>query len=454
VWPLIPRALPPEHPAAGTWPFLLPGVGGALAWLRTLGLQRGRRLGLAGANTPATAALLQAAPLAGATTVLFNRRLTIAELDEQRRRAHLDLLVADASHALAAVPGAAVFPAIFTDQAFGDCTPLADDEAAFVLFTSGTSGRPKAARLPWSAIRHATDAAVRALALGPGSAWLACLPLDHVGGASVVLRAGRGGGSVLLHERFDAEAATAAIDAGEVTGASVVPTMLHRLLALRGERPWPPTLCCLLVGGGPLARELIDRCSVLGLPPSQTYGLTETASQVCTLLPAEAAAHPGSAGRALPGAAVRIAAGVIEVRGPMVFAGYEDAGDLTEPLTGDGWFSTGDLGGLDSDGFLTVHGRRSDLIVSGGENVYPAEIEAVLERHPQVREAGVHGLDDAEWGQVVAAVLVPDGEPPTDAEFAAWCALHLAGFKRPRRWRWSPSLPRTATGKLQRHLLG
>jgi acyl-CoA synthetase (AMP-forming)/AMP-acid ligase II len=142
------------------------------------------------------------------------------------------------------------------------------------------------------------------------------------------------------------------------------------------------------------------------------------------------------------------------MRGPALFSGYERDGAVVEPLPADGWFATGDLGALDAEGFLTVHGRRTDLIVSGGENVYPAEVEAALERHPQVAEAGVHGVADAEWGQVVSAVLVPRGAPPGDEEFAAWCAANLAAFKRPRRWRWAEGLPRTATGKLQRHLLG
>jgi O-succinylbenzoic acid--CoA ligase len=307
--------------------------------------------------------------------------------------------------------------------------------------------------LTWAAVQHAADAAVSLLHLDAQTTWLGCLPLDHIGGARVVLRAGRGGNRIVLHERFDAEVVTRAIDDGEVHGLSVVPTMLHRLLAARGDRAWPPALRCLLTGGGPLSGDDIARATALGLAPSQTYGLTEAASQVCTLLPHEAAAHPGTAGRPLPGMQVRITDGVIAVRGPALFAGYERDGELAEALSADGWFDTGDLGTLDADGYLTVQGRRSDLILSGGENVYPAEVEAVLERHPLVAEAGVFGVSDPEWGQVVAAVLVARGAPPDDAAFAAWLAANLAGFKRPRRWRWADALPRTTTGKLQRQRL-
>lgn len=453
-WTLTPRALLPGHPAAVWWPYLLPGVGGALVWLRAHGIERGQRIGLAGLNTPTTAALLQALPLAGVTTVLFNRRLTADDVEAQATRAQVDRVLTEASHPFAGRRKTIAIPAAFADQPVADATPLADGDAALVLFTSGTSGTAKAARLSWAALRHSADAAVQVLPLAPGSTWLGCLPLDHIGGAMVILRSGRGGGTVVLHDGFDAEAVTQAIDAGEVHGASVVPTMLHRLLAARGDRPWPATLRCLLTGGGPLSSDIIARSTALGLPPSQTYGLTEAASQVCTLLPHHAAAHAGSAGRALPGMQVRIVDGVIQVRGPALFSGYETDGVVCEPLPADGWFSTGDLGELDADGFLTVHDRRTDLILSGGENLYPAEIEAALERHPQIAEASVYGVADAEWGQVVAAVLVARGDPPNDDAFTAWCAEHLAGFKRPRRWRWAQELPRTATGKLQRHLLG
>ena len=452
-WTLTPRALLPGHPAAVMWPFLLPSVGGAMLWLRSLGIERGQRIGLAGVNAPTTAALLQALPLTGVTTVLFNRRLTLAELENQVVNARLDHLIADPTHPLAERRQAIFLPDKFADQPVAEVTPLADNDAALVLFTSGTSGQAKAARLSWSAIRYAADAAVQVLSLTPGTSWLGCLPLDHIGGASVIFRSGRGGGTVVLQDRFAAPATTQIIDAHEVNGISVVPTMLHRLINERENRPWPAALRCILTGGGPLTTELMARCTALGLPPSQTYGLTEAASQVCTLLPHDAAMHPGTAGLPLPGMEIRINDGVIHVRGPSVFSGYEEQGIVREPLAPNRWFNTGDLGELDAHGFLTVHGRRTDLIISGGENIYPAEIEATLERHPAIAEAGVYGIADAEWGQVVAAVLVAHGEPLKDTDFTAWCAMNLATFKRPRRWRWTTALPRTATGKLQRHLL-
>ena len=452
-WTLTPRALLQGHPAAKMWPYVLPSVGGAIEWLRALGVERGQRVGLAGVNAPTTAALLQALPLTGVTTVLFNRRLTLVELENQVAHARLDYLIADRAHPLAERRQAISLPDNFADQPLAEVTPLADHDAALVLFTSGTSGQAKAARLSWSAIRHAADAAVQVFSLASGTTWLGCLPLDHIGGASVIFRSGRGGGTVILQDRFAATTTTQIIDQHEINGISVVPTMLHRLMSERGNRPWPPALRYLLTGGGPLTSELIARCTALGLPPCQTYGLTEAASQVCTLLPHHAHMHPGSAGLPLPGMQVQISNGVIEVRGPTLFSGYEEYGVVRKPLAPNSWFNTGDLGHKDAQGFLTVYGRHTDLIISGGENIYPADLEAILERHPAIAEAGVYAIADAEWGQIVAVVLVAHGEPLSDAEFIAWCAINVANFKRPRRWRWATALPRTATGKLQRHLL-
>jgi acyl-CoA synthetase (AMP-forming)/AMP-acid ligase II len=150
---------------------------------------------------------------------------------------------------------------------------------------------------------------------------------------------------------------------------------------------------------------------------------------------------------------LRITDNVIEIRGPSLFDGYEIDGKLCEPHAAHSWFNTGDIGQIDNDGYLTVHARRSDLIISGGENIYPAEIEAVLERHPAIAEAGVFAISDPDWGQRVAAVVVARTSPLSNAELDTWCAQHLAAFKCPKLWRWANTLPRTAIGKLQRHLL-
>jgi O-succinylbenzoic acid--CoA ligase len=240
--------------------------------------------------------------------------------------------------------------------------------------------------------------------------------------------------------------------------------MLQRMLDKREGRPYPPSLRCILLGGGPAPRPLLERCAALGAPVVQTYGLTETASQIATLAPEDALRKLGSAGKPLPGADLRIEAdggpasaaevGEIVVRGPMVTPGYIDqAAWDTSPLTDD-WLHTGDIGYLDGEGYLYVLDRRNDLIISGGENVYPAEVEAVLLRHPAVAEAGVTGVPDDEWGQTaVAFVTLKSGENVPADDLIAFCRERLAGYKTPREVQFVPSLPRNAAGKIVRSRL-
>lgn len=427
--------------AATTWAWSLPGEPDATRWLAGQGLAAGGRIALAGCNTVATAQVLLAALRLGVDVVLLNRRLAAPELAGQLARSAAQLLIADPDHPAAALAAHTPLPAAFAGPAGAGGPPA----GALVLFTSGSTGAPKAARLPAGALRAAVEAHVAALALTPAAAWACPLPLDHVGGAMCVLRAAAGGCRVHLHDRFDAGAL--ADDLVAVDGASVVPTMLRRLLEARASRPWPSRLRRLLTGGGPLDPALASACAALGLPPSQTYGLTEMGSMATVLDPADWAAHRDSAGRVIPGARVRIRDGRIEVSGPMRFAGYESDGRLVEPAAD--WHPTGDLGELDRDGFLRVRGRVAELIVSGGENVAAPEVEAVLEAHPAVAEAAVVGLPDPEWGEAVAAAVVLRGAA-AEAELAEHCAARLAGFKRPRRWLVVAGLPRTGAGKLRR----
>ncbi len=326
-----------------------------------------------------------------------------------------------------------------------------------MIFTSGTSGRPRAARLGLGALTAAATAAQERLALAPETVWLGCLPLDHIGGASLAYRMIVSGCRVLLQRRFDEQQTSTLL--GEVDGASLVPTMLHRLLQARGDAPWPLRLKRLLIGGGPLRDELAARSAALGVEPLQTYGLTESGSQACTPA-APARAERGRCGTPLAHLALEVRRpdgmparvgeeGQIHLRGPQLFAGYEERGALAAPHAPDAWFATGDMGELDADGRLRVHCRRDDLILSGGENIYPAMVEAALEAHPAVAEAGVCPLPDPEWGQVVGAVVVPKRGAAFDAgQLASWVAARLAPIQRPRRWAVCATLPRTDGGKL------
>ncbi len=454
-WTLTPQRATAQ--AADAWRF--PAVDDALTWLHALGLCAGERLAVSAAPSPSTVAILQAARLAGVTLVLINRRLPPTERRTLAERSGARVVLVSDEQPIP--PDFTVIPKHFPSAAAIAAAPLRPADAALVLFTSGTTGTPKAARLTAAALDTSAAAAVAALNLTREDHWLGCLPMDHIGGASVVFRAARCGYRLTVVERFDAGLIDRLLDELDVTGISVVPTMLHRLCAVRGARPWPMRLRCILTGGGPLDAALHARCTALGVSPCQTYGLTETGSMLCTQSPDDAGAL--HAGRPVSGAQVRIRRddgelaasdedGVIEVIGPMLFAGYEHDAGLDPARTPDGWFATGDLGQLDAAGNLTVYCRRTDLILSGGENIYPAQVEAVLARCPGCAAVAVCGLADVAWGQVVAAAVVPLPDFSRD-EFEGWVHSELPGPQRPRRVALVRALPMTANGKLQRQML-
>jgi O-succinylbenzoic acid--CoA ligase len=345
---------------------------------------------------------------------------------------------------------------------------LRDDDAALVLYTSGTSGQPKGAVLSFTNLLASAAAQGELLGSDPTDRWLLCMPLFHVGGLSILIRSVLAGSSVVLQARFEAERVSEALDGEGITHVSFVATMLARLLEVRGERRVPEALRLVLLGGGPAAQSLLERARALGYPIAPTYGLTEAASQVATRPPDARPARTedlASGLRALPGVEIRIVdssgaavgaggVGEIEVRGPIVMVGYlEDRASSGRGLR-DGWLATGDLGWLDAEGGLRVLDRRSDLIVSGGENVYPAEVESVLTAHPNVVEAGVVGGGDPDYGQRPVAFVVWEGIQPFDDEsLSRWCGERLARFKQPVAFHPVEGLPRTPSGKLMRRRL-
>jgi O-succinylbenzoic acid--CoA ligase len=330
-----------------------------------------------------------------------------------------------------------------------------------IVYTSGTTGRPKGAMLTFG--NHWASAVGSALHLGHqrNDRWLAMLPLFHVGGLAILFRGVIAGVPVVLHDGFDPARANRAVDEEGISLVSVVADMLRRMLDERGDRPYPPALRCLLLGGGPAPLPLLEDCLRRAVPVAPTYGLTEAASQVATLPPHQLADQLGSAGQPLPATEVRVEwegrpvrpgeVGEIVVRGPTVMRGYLGAATSRAGIRRGGWFPTGDLGRLDAAGYLTVLDRRDDLIISGGENVYPAEVEGVLSTHPGVAEAAVVGVSDERWGQVPSAfVKRKPGWAVTEQELITFSAARLAPFKLPRRIEWVDALPRTAAGKLQR----
>jgi len=326
-------------------------------------------------------------------------------------------------------------------------------DAAAIIYTSGTSGQARGAVLTRGALLASLAASATNLGWNDDDRWLATMPLARVGGLSIVTRCLAARRPVVLSEAFDAGTLPHQLAEHRVTLLSLVPTMLVKLL---DEHPgWQPPahLRALLLGGAPASPRLLARAAERALPIVITYGCTETCSQVVAT-PYEQRHSPDACGvgRPLHGAEVRVdERGHVLVRGAMRMAGY--LGEA--PLDPRDWFDTGDLGELDAAGNLRLHARRSDLIISGGENVYPAEVEHVLESCPGVAAAAVFGVADEAWGQLVAAVLVADSVTAVQLpeRLPAFLESRLAPHKRPRRLGFLAALPHTPAGKLDRAAL-
>jgi O-succinylbenzoic acid--CoA ligase len=304
---------------------------------------------------------------------------------------------------------------------------------AAVMHTSGTTAAPKPVELTYENFLSSALGSAVALGLDQAERWLCPMPLTHVGGLSITIRSAIYATTAILHERFDTAAVLRELmdPARRITIVSLVPTMLARLLDAGLEHP--PTLRWALLGGGPIAPALVERAHAAGVPVAPTYGMTETCSQIATF------------GWPLPGAELRISGGEVLVRGAMVARGA---------LADDGWLHTGDLGGYDDRGRLQITGRKSDTIVTGGENVSPVEVEAVLLEHPAIADAGVFGRPDPEWGEALVAAIVPrDGETVEVEAVREFCARRLARFKVPKAVEFRQRLPRSESGKLLRREL-
>jgi o-succinylbenzoate---CoA ligase len=316
------------------------------------------------------------------------------------------------------------------------------DDLACRVLTSGSSGTPHSVGLTygnflWNAVGSSFN-----IGVDPADRWLCCLPLSHISGLGILMRSVIYGTTAVVHDGFETDRVAAALADDGITVLSLVTTTLVRLLEAGADLSGPRAI---LIGGGPVPEEPLEEAIGRGATVVQTYGLTEACSQVTTLAPADAKRKVGSAGRPLLTTHLRIQEGEILVQGPTVAPDCADA---------DGWLHTGDLGRIDEEGFLYVEDRMDDMIVSGGENVVPAEVEQVLLRHPEVADAAVVGREDPAWQQAVTAVVVlEDGSETTPDDLRRHCAESLAGFKVPKRVELAAALPRTPSGKLMRRAL-
>ncbi len=479
-------------------------VNAVCARLQTAGVQAGDFVAMLLPNGLPTVCLVHALARLGAILVPLNTRLTPAEIRWQIEHVAAKWLISDEDFASEADEWLTVnCKLLMVKEEWFEPTTLTINHLPFninhyqsVVFTSGTSGKPKGVLLTFANHFWSANASAYRLGIQPNDLWLSVLPLYHVGGLAVLFRSCLYGTAVSLHTRFDLPTINHDLDTNPITLISLVPTMLHRLLQSRTD--WPASLRLILLGGAAATPELVQQANELPRseignqysvtsdeqsvtseealtinhsPPlvAPTYGLTEAASQVATMLPTNAARKPGSVGKPLMFTSVKIVGengqerpsneiGEIVVTGPTVMAGYYkgEIGDWRLEI--EDWnqspisnLHTGDLGYLDADGDLFIVQRRSDLIVSGGENVYPAEVEAVLRKHTAVTEACVVGIPDAEWGQqVMAMVQVAKNAPVSPGDLITFCREHLAGYKIPRHIQLVEQLPLTASGKIGR----
>lgn len=423
-------------------------------------VEPGDRVGLAVGGTALGIAAVHGMARSGVTAVLIHPRLTAAEVAALVPTAGCRTLVIDPATGIDAPAGVEALHLDAADVLGAASAAHASGPGEFVVPTSGTSARPKLARLPLQPL--AASAAVWNTFLPPATGWLLSLGLSHVAGLGIVSRAAAAGVPIVVPAELDPHGlldaiASAARDGVSVSHLSLVAAQLAGVLDATADAPPPTTLRAVVLGGGPIPAALVQRAVAAGWPIVPSYGMTETASGVVALPAAEAGAHSGTVGRPLPSVEVRIAAdGEIQIHGPMRFAGYLDDPEATAAAhTTDGWLRTGDLGRLDADGRLTVDGRADDLIVSGGENISPAEVEAALASHPAVAEVAVIGTPDPMWGAVPVAIIVlrPDADTPSDDDLVAHTGARLARFKVPARFVRVASLPRTPLGKVERRAL-
>lgn len=494
---LTPEAIAVEF-ASGTWTFrelderaarIARGLGAAISD-GAVGVPKGAtggaptpgpRVALLLGNTPAFVAAVHGVTKAGAVLVPLNTRLTPKELAWQLADSGAVALLHDEDRAEAARAAGRVSGVrlLSVEEVLNGEVPFAMsgheglrgdihlDDLHSIVYTSGTTGKPRGAMLTFGNFWWNVTASALNLGVAPDDRWLACMPLFHVGGLSIVLRSVVYGMPIVLHETFDAAAVNETLDAGDATLLSVVAVMLERMVARREGRAYEHPPRAVLVGGGPVPRSLLQRAIDVGLPVLQTYGLTETASQVATLAPEDAMRKLGAAGKPLFPTRLRIApftgdvandasvpagkVGEIHVSGPTISPGYWPGSPADAGSRDGGWLRTGDVGFLDKEGYLHVVDRRDDLIVSGGENVYPAEVEAVLASHPSVQEAAVVGTPDDEWGHVpVASIVLRPRATSGEAELQSYCRTRLAAYKVPKAIEFVETLPRNAAGKLLR----
>lgn len=428
--------------------------------LATFNLKPKDRVAILSANSLDMLIAIHALSYLDLIVVLLNTRLTSKELNYQLEDSHTQLLITtrdiiDGKELV--VPHTKTFKNLNNlnsekDVKLNESIQLSD--VFTIMYTSGTTGLPKAVGHTygnhwWSAINSSLNLGIHA-----DDKWLSSLPMFHVGGFSVFIKSVIYGMPVYLLPHYSKDRLTQAIFEKDITIASLVTLMLADLIEGADNRKTPKKLRSILLGGGSVPEVMLEQVKKKEIPLVQSYGMTETSSQIITLSPEDSMRKLGSSGKPLINAEVKIEAknnqvGEILVKGPMVINEYFNNPQATKDSFTQGWLKTGDLGYLDEEGYLYVVDRRSDLIISGGENIYPTEVENVLLTHPNVKEVAVVKKTDDKFGHVpIAFVVLNDKDDKPD--FKENLNDQLASYKHPKAYHFIDKLPRTASNKIKR----
>jgi len=421
------------------------------------GLRRGDRVATLTGNSPEHVEVLFACARLGLVLLPLSWRLTAPELRYQLEDAEPSLLlVEDGYRGLAEQTERPYLPfAVATSGARHRDEQVTDDDGLLLIYTSGTTGKPKGALLTHANCFWTNISFDGATGVHGDDVVLQVLPQFHVGGWNVQsLLAWLKGATVVLERQFDAGRVLRLIEEKQVTTMMGVPPIY--LLLAQHPRFADADLSSLeraVVGGAPMPEALLETWARRGTAIVQGYGLTEAAPNVLCLPPEDAVRKLGCAGKPYPFVEVRLGDdGELQVKGPNVFPGYwRNPEASADAFTADGWLRTGDVAEADEEGYYRIKGRLKDMYISGGENVYPAEVEAVLHEHPLVRDAAVVGVPHERWGEVGLAFVVGDGV--AEEELVAFCSQRLARFKVPASIRFVPEIPRNSLGKIQKQLL-
>ena len=407
----------------------------------------GRPLGAATSNASLIAKLAAAAWSLGKPFFPLDPALPAATKRDLLAQAGADLVVGDGD-----VAGFAMLPcaAAAAAQSASIAAPCASDDVALIIATSGSTGDPKAVMLTHANLAAAVRCSAARTPLGAGDRWLACLPLYHIGGFSILTRCAEAGATAVLTSRFEPDAILDRLRQDAISHLSLVPGMLGQLMGA-SHGPAPPSLRHVLVGGAALAPSLAEKARSQGWPIQPTYGMSETASQVATLACLPPDWQAGHVGKPLPGIEVALDGDQrLKVRGPVVMAGYANPNLRPGDGLAEGWLVTSDIAEISSEGDLRIIGRADDVIVSGGKKVHPAAVERLLEACPGVLEARIAGRSDQVWGDTVVAIFSGSAGPD---DLIGWARENLPPAWRPRRAVKVEALPRLSNGKPDRSAL-